>query len=133
MSLKLTSMNYIMILILHCLLTSTYSNIKSYTVYIYYYYYSNIRINSIIYIYGNTTIFTITFIYICIWKHYLHLQCIYKIHKLIFIYTETLQYLLVHLYIYIYIYIYMNICVNVFKVNKHELYNDFNFSYFHCF
>ena len=40
-------------------------------------------------------------------------------------YTKTLQYLLVHLYIY------MNICVNVFKVNKHELYNDFDFSYFH--
>ena len=32
---------------------------------------------------------------------------------------------------FIYIYIYMNICVNVFKVNKHELYNDFDFSYFH--
>ena len=30
-----------------------------------------------------------------------------------------------------FIYIYMNICVNVFKVNKHELYNDFDFSYFH--
>jgi hypothetical protein len=30
------------------------------------------------------------------------------------------------------IYIY-SFCVNVFKVNKHELYNDFDFSYFHCF